>query len=250
MFDMFENEHFSDNICKGDGKMILNDRQNELLKLLKQHGRMSVKKLAEHFYVSEMTVRRDLKEMENCGYLQRYNGGAVYMRENALLPFDLRKFTHLKEKKQIIENAKKYLADSLTVFIDSSSTCLYIIPALAEYKDIKLVTNSVQSLMAAAEYHIPCIISGGMFYESDMCCVGSLAEEFLRNINVDIAFFSASAISDDGVISDTDISQTAVRKIIMQNSDKNIFFLDKEKCGKKHMYTLCRKEKADDVIIL
>lgn len=229
--------------------MILNDRQNELLKLLKKHGRMSVKKLAEHFYVSEMTVRRDLKEMENCGYLQRYNGGAVYIPETTL-PVDVRKFTHLKEKKTIIENAKKHLADSMTVFIDSSSTCLYIIPALAEYKDIKLVTNSVQNLTAAAEYHIPCIISGGIYYEADMCCVGSLAEEFLRDINVDTAFFSAAAISDDGVISDNDIYQTAVRKTVMQNSHKNIFFLDKEKCGKKCVYTLCRKEDADYVIIL
>lgn len=228
--------------------MVLNERQSELLTLLKQHGRMSVKNFSKHFYVSEMTIRRDLKEMEKCGYLQRYNGGAVYT-DKGDLPFNLRKLTHLKEKNTLIEKAKKYLTDSITVFIDSSSTCMYIIPALAEYKDITLVTNSVQSLITAAEYHIPCIISGGMCYEADMCCVGSLAEEFLHNINVDIAFLSAAAISDDGIISDNDPSQTAVRKIAMRNSGKTIIFLDKAKCGKKYTYTLCRKDETDDVII-
>lgn len=229
--------------------MTLNDRQNEILKLLKQYGRISVKKLSAHFYVSDMTIRRDLKEMEKCGYIQRYNGGAVYVDEK-LLPFNLRKLTHLKERKSLIENVKKYLTDSITVFIDSSSTCMYIIPALAEYKDVRLVTNSVQSLIMAARYHVPCIIAGGMCYEADMCCVGSLTEEFIRDINVDIAFLSSAGISDDGIISDNDISQTAVRKIIMKNSKKNIFFFNKTKVGKKYMYTVCRGDEADDVIIL
>lgn len=228
--------------------MILNDRQNELLKLLKEQGRMSVKKLSQHFFVSEMTVRRDLKEMEKCGYLQRYNGGAVYIGENTL-PFNLRKFTHLKEKKPIIENAKKYLKDSQTIFIDSSSTCMYIIPALAEYRNIKLVTNSVQSLITAAEYHIPCIITGGECYEADMCCIGSLTEEFLRKINVDVAFLSASGVSEDGIVTDNDIMQTGVRKIIMQNSKKNVFLLDKSKVGKKYTYTLCGRDENNEVII-
>ena len=229
--------------------MILNERQNAILELLKTEERVSVKVLSQRFFVSEMTIRRDLKNMEQCGYLQRYNGGAVYMG-NSSLPVSVRKFTHLKEKKGLIENAKKYLRDFCTVFIDSSSICMYIIPLISEYKNIKIVTNSVQNLLAAAEYHIPCIICGGNYYEKDMCCIGGLADDFLRKINVDIAFFSSCGISEDGIISDVDEFQTAIRKIVIQNSEKNIFFFDKSKYGKKYIYTVCKSDEIDEVIIL
>ena len=136
------------------------------------------------------------------------------------------------------------------MFIDSSSTCMYIIPILAEYKGIKLVTNSVQNLLAAAEYHIPCIITGGSYYEHDMCCIGGMAEEFVRNINVDVAFFSLLGITDDGIISDNNEAQLAVRKAAMQNSKKNVFFFDESKKGKRYIYTVCRAEEADGVFIL
>ena len=248
MFDMFEIEHFTEN--KGEVEVVvLNERQNGILAFLEQEGRASVKKLAEHFFVSEMTVRRDLKEMERCGYLQRYNGGAVYSGRDEL-PVNIRKFTHLKEKKPLTQNAKKFLKDYDTVFIDSSSTCMYIIPVLAEYKGIKLVTNSVQNLLAAAEYHIPCIITGGSYYEHDMCCIGGITEEFMRNINVDVAFFSLLGITDDGIISDSDEAQLAVRKAAMQNSKKNVFFFDESKKGKRYIYTVCRAEEADGVFVL
>ena len=65
--------------------MVLNDRQAEMAEFIKKNSRVSVKKLAEKFYVSEMTVRRDLKEMEKLGYVRRYNGGAL-ARNDDLLP--------------------------------------------------------------------------------------------------------------------------------------------------------------------
>lgn len=229
--------------------MVLTQRQSELLELLSKKKRMSVKAIAKHFYVSEMTVRRDLAEMEKCGYLQRYNGGAVYVDDD-ITPISERKLLHSKEKSRLTKHAKKYLANAMSVFIDSSSTCLYIIPLLADYKQIQLITNSVQGLLLASKYHIPCIFAGGEYFERDMCSVGSLTEEFLRSINVDIAFFSSSALSDDGIISDIDLRQTSVRKIVMQNAQKSIFLFTEEKLHRKEVYTLCRSEDADDIIII
>ncbi len=229
--------------------MVLNERQTNILKLLSKKKRMSVKEIAAQFYVSEMTVRRDLKELEKSGYLQRYNGGAVYS-DKISPPFFARKLLHSKEKDILTKKAKKYLHDSLCVFIDSSSTCIYIIPLLAEYKDIRIITNSLPSAQLAAKYHIPCILAGGECYERDMCTVGSYTDEFLQNINVDIAFFSSCAISDDGIISDIDCAQTSVRRTVMQNSHKNLFFFSEEKLHKKCVYTLCRAEDADEIIYI
>lgn len=228
----------------------MNNRQADIVAYLKEHQRCSVRKLAAHFYVSEMTVRRDLKKLEEQGCIQRYNGGAVYLGEYESLPIDSRRLLHAIEKRTISEKARKYLGDSMTVFIDSSSTSLYIVPLLVDYQGITIVTNSVQCLIAASKYHLRCIMAGGMYYEHDMCTVGGMTDEFLRGINVDIGFFSARGLADDGTISDSDEYQTAARKAVMPNCEKRVFLFDSTKQHKKYLYTLCSVDEADDVILV
>lgn len=230
--------------------MAINERQSQIVQILKENKRMSVKKLAERLFVCEMTIRRDLKELEQLGYVNRYNGGAVYSREYDTLPISSRKLLHSAEKKKISAQSRKYLSDSITVYIDSSSTSLYVIPILSEYKDVTVVTNSVQCLIVASKYHIPCIMAGGSYYEHDMCTVGSLTDDFLRNFNLDVGFFSSKGLSDDGIISDGDINQTSARKAVMLNCKKRIFLFDNTKQHKKFTYTLCTTDDVDDIILV
>ena len=83
-----------------------------------------------------------------------------------------------------------------------------------------------------------------------MCLVGSIAEDYAKNINIDVAFMTTAAYSDDGIISDFDVRQTAMRKIIMKNSEKAVFLFEKNKIGKKLTYTLCRKEDENVTVLL
>lgn len=230
--------------------MILNDRQAKMVEVIKNNKRVSVKKLSGDFFVSEMTIRRDLKELEKAGYIQRYNGGAVYLDEYETIPIESRKLLNIAEKKEISKKADKYINDFITVFIDSSSTALYIIPFLKQYKEITVVTNSVQCILAASKYHLKCILAGGNYYENDMCTVGSETDGFLRRINVDVGFFSSRGLSDDGIISDNNEMQTSARRAIMMNCKKKIFLFDHSKQNRKYIYTVCTVDEVDDIIII
>ena len=66
--------------------MGLTDRQARMAEWLNAHGRGTVQELAAAFFVSEMTVRRDLNELARGGYAQRYNGGAMCPPRAALRP--------------------------------------------------------------------------------------------------------------------------------------------------------------------
>lgn len=248
MFDLFEIEHFGKHI-KGD-IMILNERQSNILDYLNEHSQASVHKLAAHFFVSEMTIRRDLKKMEQAGYLHRYNGGATKHAQNETLPFDARKLLHADQKAAIANAVRPFLRDSLSVFIDSSATCTYVIPLLSEYRDIRIVTNSLNACVIAAEYHIPCTIAGGMVYEKDLCAVGAETVEFLRAINVNIAFFSSYAISSEGLITDNDAEQTAIRRCVLKNCQQSIVLLNESKCNKTCLYTFCHSNDVTRVIFI
>ncbi len=230
--------------------MKLNQRQKDILRILKEKKRVSVSDMASQLFVSEMTIRRDFKEMEQNSLLTRYHGGAIYYEKSIEYPIELRRLIGAKEKKILSCRAKKYLKDGQIIYIDSSSTSSYIIPYLKEYKGIKVITNSVPALMMLAKIHVPCVLTGGDYCETDMCLVGRAAEEFVRDINPDIAFFSSLGLSDDGYITDVDERQLSIRKILLKNCGKIIFMFDSSKLHKKYTYTLCHRDAADEIIIL
>lgn len=229
--------------------MALDGRKKDILELLYERGKISVSELSETLYVSEMTVRRDLAEMEKDGFLRRYRGGAVLKINSGEMPISQRLLLDKDEKEELCQKCEQFLEDGMTVFIDSSSTCQYLIPHVRKFKNITIVTNSVKALLTAGNMHIPCVLIGGEYYEHDMCLVGSIAEESARGLNVDIAFFTTAAYSEDGIISDFDVRQTMIRKILMKNSKKNIFLFESYKLNKKFLYTLCHKDDVTAVIV-
>ncbi len=228
--------------------MELNVRQQQILDVLYETGKIGVKELARMLYVTEMTIRRDLSAMEKGGFLKRYHGGAVLMSNQEKMPLAHRIMFDEEEKKVLSKKCLPFLHDDMIVFIDSSSTCQYIIPYIATFKNMKLVTNSVKALLTASGLHIPCILIGGDYYEQDMCLVGSIAEQYASELNVDVSFFTTAAYSTDGVISDFDENQLFVRKIILKNSKQSVFLCEKSKIGKKMLHTLCKKEDITAVL--
>lgn len=212
--------------------MKLEGRKKDIFDIMCEKKRISVSELSKMLYVCEMTIRRDLSEMEKEGLIKRYRGGAIYI-EGTELPITRRMYLSEDEKRILAKKAEIYLADNTTVFIDSSSTCHYIIPHIKKFNNIKIVTNSINALLSAAKLHIPCFLIGGEYYEQDMCFVGSVSEQYAKNINVDTAFFTTKGLSKDGIISDTDLGQTMVRYSIMKNANKSIFLFEKEKNRQK-----------------
>ena len=228
--------------------MEFKDRKKDILDILYSKGRVSVAELSKVLFVSEMTIRRDLCEMEKSGVLKRYRGGAVLMTVSSEMPISQRFFVDETEKMQLSKKAVKYLSDDQTIYIDSSSTCHYIIPYVSRFKNVTIVTNSINALLIASKSQIPCILLGGKYYDKDMCFVGSLAEQYAHDINVDVAFFSSLGLSEDGIISDSDIEQASIRKIIMSHSGKNIFLFEKNKLNRTYLYTLCDENDVDEVL--
>lgn len=241
---MFENEQLIEHFIEQGVMLTMNERQKEILKILYKKEKISVTELSKTLFVTEMTVRRDLAEMEKDGFLRRYRGGAVLKINIGEMPIGERLLLDRQEKETLAKKCIDYLSDNITIFIDSSSTCQYIIPYLSQYKNITVVTNSISALLTLGKLHIFTILIGGEYYEQDMCTVGSFAERYAQELNVDVAFYTTAAISHDGVISDFDLKQTMIRKYVMKNASKNIFLFEREKFGKKYLYTLCT---ADDV---
>lgn len=70
--------------------MLFSKREKQIVEIVNQHGGYGVRELALHFDVTEATIRRDLRKLEEYNLLQRLHGGAIPVEDGgkAALPLD------------------------------------------------------------------------------------------------------------------------------------------------------------------
>lgn len=251
MFDLFVNKHFCVSKKNKNGRFcVMNERQREIVDYLNNHKQATVGELAGKLFVSEMTVRRDLAYLEKGGHLKRYHGGAVAPEQVMMQPLQIRTHHNNKEKSELAAMAAEYIEDGMTLYLDSSSTCGYLIPHIAKKDGITVVTNSARHLLLLSERNIPTIFIGGNYYNKDMCCIGERTVSEIKRMNYDIGFFSSTGYIEGGKITDREPHQTAIRVAALENSQRGIFMFDRTKLGVIYPYTVCEAKDAYCIITL
>ena len=116
------------------------EREKEILRVVDTEGKASVERLAELTGTSEMTVRRDLEKLETRGLIVRTHGGAVKREYANESPFNKRDAERGAEKSALAARAALLVEDGSTVYLDSSTTAMRVVPFLAD-KDVTVITN-------------------------------------------------------------------------------------------------------------
>lgn len=228
--------------------MLPYDRQQEILRILEEHGHVNIHKLAQLIHVSEPTMRRDLVRMEKQGLIRRTYGGAVLPDESQYAPLSLRKEDNAGAKKRIAAEAVKLLRKGATVFIDSASTVQNMISFLHENQEITVVTNSISACQHLTEKHIKTYCVGGLVDGSDDAIRGKYAEDFIRSIRIDQAFFSCSSVSTDGVLGGHNEQAISLLQTVLHASRQRIFLCTYNKIGRSCMHTLCSLKDVDECL--
>jgi len=102
------------------------DRQQRILAMLEQAGRVGVPELVERFGVSAVTVRKDLELLERRHVLRRVRGGAVAAAGADEGAFELRLRHSVAAKQAIAQRAAAYVREGDAIVLDGSTTCYYL----------------------------------------------------------------------------------------------------------------------------
>lgn len=229
--------------------MIIYERQQTILNYLKQNKFSTVKELSKNVLSSESSVRRDIKVLEQKGYItQIYGGVTLAGYANDVVPIGLRDSSNISIKEDLARKATKHIVDGATILMDGSSTVRKIIKYMGHFKNIKIITNNQLLFSECTHPQIKLYCTGGLFDSQSNIFLGSSAENYVSSINADIFFFSSQAISNDGEISDVSEEETSLRKIMLSRSKKKIFLCDSSKVGLKKTFTLCTRSDVDLII--
>lgn len=232
---MSMNEQFWEKVSKSQ-------REKEILEILKMNTYATVDYLAEKLFISPSSIRRDLSNLENKGYVRRSYGGVTLISQPAsMAPFAFRRQENRQEKMAIVRNAVNLIAPDSSIFIDSSTTALNFGFLLASELNVTVYTNNMQLAHLLASRHIKTYAAGGLVSDFDnVVTTGSYTLGMLENIYVDQMFFTCTALSFGGQIMDINEEETAVRKFMLSRAQRRVFLCPKERFGKfsQHMVTM------------
>jgi len=223
------------------------ERQNEILLLLKESGTVSIGEIAERFAVSEMTVRRVLYKLADAGLVIRTPGGAMVAPSGSMERTFLERSANMSGAKDALGRAAAGLVhDGETVVLDSGTTTRCIARHLAARRNLVVVTTSLAVLEElAGSAGVQVRLTGGAYRRSSHDLSGNAVIESLGDINADKVFFGAAALSfRKGVMNyDADMPRA-----FLYAGKQRILAMDSSKLGLEAVYRLCPVESCDLVI--
>jgi len=228
------------------------ERRMKIMQLLSVNDQVFVNELSKEFGVSEVTIRNDLKKLENKKLLIRARGGAMSI--NQVVSFDQHVEEKYKknrpEKSRIGKIAAKMIHDSDTVIIDSGTTTLEIIKNLSpSLNDVTIITNALNiANQLVSRPNINLIIPGGMLRKNSLSLVGPLAEKSFRNFFVDKVFLGVDGFDTMKGISTPNIEEASLNQIMIEVAREVIIVTDSSKFLRKSLAFICNLDRIHNVI--
>lgn len=208
-------------------------RQERVLAAVRRSGFVSVSHIASDLGVSEMTIRRDLTELEREGHLVRSHGGAVAAegsqpidREEPAFDARLRRNRHAKEA--IAEAALGLIGEAHTVALDVGTTTYHLAARLGSRPGLKTFTNSLRiaALLGGAKQEV--YVPAGSVRGDELSICGPAAIAHFGGLWFDIVFLGVSSLNETGFF-DYSIEDAEMKRVYMRQSARRIVLCDAQK---------------------
>ncbi|MBT2415831.1 DeoR/GlpR transcriptional regulator [Streptomyces sp. ISL-12] len=212
------------------------ERQQEILRLARDGGRVDVVSLAEEFQVTAETIRRDLKALDRAGLLRRVHGGAIPAGRLDFEP-DLaeRETTAADEKDRIAEAALAELPADGTVILDAGSTVARLAAAVPPEASLTVVTHSLPTAARLADHPgIQLHLVGGRVRHRTRAAVDAWALRAYGEIRADVALVAANGFSAEHGLTTPDLAEAAVKRAAVAAARRVVLLADSTKYGQEH----------------
>lgn len=227
-------------------------RLEYILSCLEQKGRVKVSELSRELSCSQVTIRSDLKKLEEQRLIKQIRGGAV--KSELELPVIFPPGNILKkkeEKRRIADKAYEYIDDQDTIILDDSSVNYYLALKIKEGKNksILVITNSlICAGVLASLPHVKLFMLGGQIDGSLPAAMGDLAVNTLANFRVNKAFISAYGVNFSAGVTSIGSPQMQVKKAILESANRVFLLVDSSKFGGGYILVVCPLNRIERII--
>lgn len=221
-------------------------RRENIKDFIRQRGIISLKELSAAFPdVSVMTLHRDLNYLADTGEIQRIRGGAKFIENDSLTEGDI----YNKSAKDIIaRKAVDFVCEGSAVYIDCGTTMMELARIIPDI-DLNVVTCGANVALEFVKKSKPIVnLCGGVLNRNNLSTTGSFAEVILSQINIDVAFVSASGYAQESGFTCGFENQASFRKLLIEKARSVIVLVDSSKIDRILPFTFADMKDIDYLI--
>lgn len=207
------------------------ERKREIMRILSEQHTISIPILCDRFGTSPVTIRNDLNELQQAGFLKRTHGGAILSRQVGEEKLFAKEIAHQKEKEALAEYAISLINDGDTILLDTGTTTGALAKLLSRRNNLSIIVNDIQiAAYLERETQATIMMLGGILRRGMHCTVGPAASQMLSLLKVDKAFMGTNGLTLEG-LSTPDVYQAEIKQKMLQIANRVILMADSSKIG-------------------
>jgi DeoR family fructose operon transcriptional repressor len=214
-----------------NGNLATEERLSWLRAHLDGHGRVRIADAAAHLGVSDMTVRRDLQELEAMGWARRVRGGAVSAGPR---PATESSGTRARAKARIAAKLQPLVAEVGAMGMDSSGAVSRAAAMVDSARDLTVVTNGLETFQALhGKPGITALLTGGRLDSRTASLVGPLAVATAGQVLLGGLLLSAAGVDPELGPSDASIENAEVKRAMASVAEMVVVAVDSSRLGQR-----------------
>lgn len=230
--------------------MFYMERHQLILEMLERQKHIKVLELCDILDVSAVTIRKDLKLLEEKGLLYRTHGGASlenpYINER---PIQEKEKISIEEKSRIAEVAAKLIKPNDSIMIASGTTVQQLARTIQPKEKLNVITSSLFVALELLKHkEIEVIQLGGNVRHSSSSVIGHYALQILNNISCNQLFLGVDGIDLDYGCTTTSLEEAVLNEKMISCAQRTTILADSSKFGKRSFGRICGLEHIDEII--
>ncbi len=230
--------------------MNITERHQLILQKLQENGKVDIQELSDSLQVSGVTIRKDLKLLEEKKLLYRTKGGGSTQNPYTIeRPINEKEFIKIEEKKRIAKAAVELIGQNDSIIIGSGTTVFELTRVLHPNKHITVITPALKvALELCNRPHIDVLQIGGLIHQSSFAAAGSFAERLLDDISCGVLFVGVDGIDPEFGLSITNLAEASLNMKMISLAQTVVVMADSSKFDRRGIGRICSLEQVDYII--
>jgi DeoR family transcriptional regulator of aga operon len=228
----------------------ITDRHQFILRKLNETGTVSIPQLIDEMQVSGVTIRKDLKLLEEKKLLFRTRGGGSIDNPYAIeRPINEKEFIRSEEKKKIAKAALGLIGQNDSIIIASGTTVFELARQLYPEKRVIVITPALKvALELSNRPNVEVLQLGGLVHQSSSSTAGYFAEKILDELFCGVLFLGVDGIDLEHGLTITNIVETSLNQRMIGLAQTVVILADSSKFDRRGLGKICNLDQVDYII--
>ncbi|MFL5624554.1 MAG: DeoR/GlpR family DNA-binding transcription regulator [Ktedonobacteraceae bacterium] len=212
--------------------MLASERRRLILERVAERQSIEAQALADELQVSVMTIRRDIKRLEQDGFLrQAYGGATAHLTKSVELGFNSRALQFSLQKRMIGARAAQVIEPGQTLFLGEGTTTSQFAQFLPPHPNLLVITTSLSHASLLCSRNIQVVVVGGKLHADELTMTGPIAEATLNRFYADVCVLGAAGIDPDIGVTELDYEAASIHRLMIERARQVMLLADHSKLG-------------------